>query len=258
MEHLIFDVTGSYDANVMKGFLGEATRIDLTDAEGVNLYCDDAARERLAGVIAEHERSGIRLLDSGNTHYLSALLAEGTSEDFALVLFDHHTDCKAAMFDMLSCGSWVRNLQKENPRCKQTILIGPPESAFRELEAFLAEREEALPEGTVCITEEDLLERGAEAVAEAAAQIRYPIYLSVDKDILTTDTVRTNWDQGKISLSLLLECLRALECGFRDKTFPRRLLALDICGLLPVREGAGPYEEEGYETDRSIAELFLH
>ncbi len=80
----------------------------------------------------------------------------------------------------------------------------------------------------------------------------------MDKDILTTDTVRTNWDQGKISLSLLLECLRALECGFRDKTFPRRLLALDICGLLPVREGAGPYEEEGYETDRSIAELFLH
>ena len=219
MEHLIFDLTGSYDADVMKRFLGEGTdRIDLQDAPGTNLYCDDAARERLSKLIAARDPYGIRFLDSGNTHYLSALLAERVAEDFCLVLFDHHTDCKAAMFDMLSCGSWVRTVQKENPHCRQTILIGPPKSAFRELEEFLGERGETLPEGTACITEEDLLAKGADAVAEAAAQIRYPIYLSVDKDILSAGTVRTNWDQGQISFPLLLQCLQALSCGFPAET----------------------------------------
>lgn len=52
----------------------------------------------------------IRLLDSGNYHYMSKLLLGLEKEDLFLAVFDHHTDMQPpALLPVLSCGSWIRD-----------------------------------------------------------------------------------------------------------------------------------------------------
>ena len=51
----------------------------------------------------------------------------------------------------------------------------------------------------------------------------FPLYLSIDLDVLSEDYIRTNWDQGKYSISQLVESLELLWKS-------NRILGIDLCG----------------------------
>ena len=51
----------------------------------------------------------------------------------------------------------------------------------------------------------------------------FPVYLSVDKDILSKEELDTNWDQGNVRVDELLSLAKDCLAG-------RKVLAVDLCG----------------------------
>ena len=277
MQHLIFDFTNTYPEDLQSALPG-AVRIDMTDLSGTDMYCDDAAQEEILRRISPYGIRGIHLLDSGNYHYMTALLARQIAQPYRLVFFDHHTDCKSAMFDLLSCGSWAKVLLDTDPNLRKMILVGPPRRSMEELgdavRSYLDP--DASPRKLFFLPEEDLQERGTEALKEilreAAGQnpdLPLPVYLSIDKDILSETELPTNWDQGQISMELLEECLqivtgdlaspseegKASDAGKGAGEKPL-LLGADICGLLPLKDsGALACDPREMDTNLRLIRL---
>ena len=71
---------------------------------------------------------------------------------------------------------------------------------------------------------------------EKALNSEVPLYISIDKDVLDTEELLTNWDQGTMQLTTLLDTLKRL-CG------GKKVLGVDICGLMPMsaEEGGAAY-----------------
>ena len=154
----------------------EAISLNLRDIEGTVCYCDqDAAREieaRLPEVLPK-----IRLIDSGDYHYMTYLLAMREKEPFSLLLLDNHPDNQEPEFGgVLSCGGWVKTLQERCPMLEEVMTIGP-------------ERKE-LPEGWA---------KGKR------------VYVSLDKDIMSKEYARTDWSQGEFTWNDVERVLRAVD-----------------------------------------------
>lgn len=55
----------------------------------------------------------------------------------------------------------------------------------------------------------------------------HPVYLSIDKDVLASSQVLTNWDQGHLTLKTLNRLLRILASS-------NQIIGADICGECPA------------------------
>ena len=201
---LVCDFSGVYAAEdflpVLKG--GEAAVLDFTSVEGCCCYCDEAASAFITASLPD-TLPRLRFLDSGDYHYMSHLLALREKEPFHLVLLDHHPDNQAPAFGgVLSCGSWVRALQEENPLVKSVLTVGPEGCP------------EDLPQGW-------LQERRGER-----------LYVSLDKDIMDKPWARTDWTQGTHTLEQVKDILGRLLGGGMEVT------AVDVCGELSIPKGA--------------------
>lgn len=245
--------------------------VDCSDISGTDMYLDDEAhkeiKERLKGAAkayaveasAADDKSsvkpyeGIHLIDSGNYHHMSRVFTEDIDELYELVFFDNHTDMKPAMFDMLSCGSWAKEVLEKDDKLVRTVTIGPPQKSVDELDEEIRNNKklviisrEAL-EVTGAVS--DLRTHGYTAATDESGK-KLPVYISVDKDVLSTHEVMTNWDQGEMSLETLLNMIREI-CT------DRKVLGADICGLLPASSGEAESlkaSEAGKITDLKIIE----
>ncbi len=100
--------------------------LDFTTLSGTTGFCDDAAADEIRRLIADFPARGIHFLDSGNFHYLTRFWCEKISEDFALVVYDHHVDLRKPVFPgLMSCGSWIRDVLLRNSHCRAVLIIGP-------------------------------------------------------------------------------------------------------------------------------------
>ena len=252
----IFNFTGVYDRMYGGGAENPASSllphcdtewVNLKDLRGTDGYLDEFAadeiRKRIREIRAESWGAGNdssvtergvsfpkRLIDNGNHHYMSALLMEDITEDFVLLLLDHHPDMQPpAIGNLLSCGGWVYDSLMSNERLKGVVIAGADEGLYREAAESL---ENALPVGDpgeltdriFHIPEGDLSSEAVEkALLEAAGGRELPVYISVDKDILNIEEIRTTWDQGDLKLSYMEDILSRITDSFR-------VLAMDICG----------------------------
>ena len=188
------DFSGQY-----KGCDGEY--VDCRSMQGTNCYCDDIAKEELRQKIASFGPEGVHFFDSGNYHYVSLFWLEKLEEDFALVLFDHHPDMQPPSFgDITSCGGWVKEALEHLPHLKRVYMVGVDETLLEELEPLPSQVVRGLPQD--------------EAL---------PIYISLDKDVLSCEYARTDWSQGSMTLVELEEHLRGLLADYR-------IIGVDICG----------------------------
>jgi arginase family enzyme len=76
------------------------------------------------------------------------------------------------------------------------------------------------------VTQEELDDgSGAAKIKEVFASHAgtFPVYLSVDKDILSKEELDTNWDQGNVRVDELLSLAKDCLAG-------RKVLAVDLCG----------------------------
>ena len=176
--------------------------IDCRDVDSTRCYLDDEAKKVLTDRISELSAEGLHFIDSGNYHYLSLLWLTKITENFNLVLFDHHPDNQPPSFGQItSCGGWVLEATETLPHLKNVYTYGIGEEI----------PVEQLPN--------DL-----------------PLYISIDKDALSTDFAITDWDQGDMTLSQLLEMLSVL---FEK----HQVIGVDICG------DSGEYAESGAEIN---------
>lgn len=213
---VIMDFSGVYKEEAF--YEGKDVRwMDFTKTTGVNCYCTEEAGEEIKARIKEFDCSGIHFLDSGNYHYLSKFWTEKIEEPFSLVVFDHHTDMQEASFwGLLSCGSWVRECILSNKYIKEVCVIGPPSKAFLECEKELLEK-------VIPINREDMKQDKSQWHEFLKRNKDIPVYLSLDKDILSLEEARTNWDQGDVSFEEIKEWLYELfsQCF---------VLGADVCG----------------------------
>jgi len=221
MKPFCFSLSGIYES---EGYGWEqAGKIwDLRELRGTDGYLDPETEQFLEAELGRKKETKelprIRLLDSGNYHYMSKLLLGLEKEDLFLAVFDHHTDMQPpALLPVLSCGSWIRDAAGAYQNIKGICVIGPPEALVRETEAM---------EHVWFVTQEELDDgSGAAKIKEVFASHAgtFPVYLSVDKDILSKEELDTNWDQGNVRVDELLSLAKDCLAG-------RKVLAVDLCG----------------------------
>ena len=217
---LVLSFSGTYSAQGWVPWLeaqgADVVLADASEIEGTCCYCDREAQGKLDALLAG-ELPRLRWVDSGDYHYMSYLLAMREKEPFHLLLMDHHPDDQPPLFgeEVLSCGSWVKELRERCPQLRSVLSIGP---------------EENREEGTGRAEAEAPAEERLSAWLEARKGER--VYVSLDKDILDRRWARTDWSQGTYSLERVKGLLRrVLESGVVPA-------AVDICGELAPGKGA--------------------
>ena len=251
------DFTGVYadgrcaDEKRRAGRKGREIYCSCRDISGTNCYCDEDAARELCARMSGYPAEGLHFIDSGNYHYVSRLWLSFIEEPCQLLVFDNHTDMQPPAFGgLLSCGGWIADAAGSLSQLERVLLAGPDEEAF----------EAAEPESRA---KARLLSR--EKLSEARREGRlpglfrewcsqhltgHPLYLSIDKDVLSPDFARTGWSQGDLRLTELLAMLEILEEQMADKRL--RLLGVDICGACDPDDAEGMRINE--EADRLLGD----
>lgn len=212
---VIMDLSGVYK---MESFYRHAyfDWIDCTALDGTQGYCDNHALTVLRHKIAPYAPDGIHFIDSGNYHYISKLWTDKITEPFALLLFDHHTDMQPSLFGkLLSCGSWVKDALDTNPYLKKVVIIGAADKLLEQIDPVYADR--------VISYKESELHDDTRWRHFALQHVPYPVYISIDKDVLTTEEAVSDWDNGSMTLAQLTVLLHRI-------VYNRRVIGVDICG----------------------------
>jgi len=175
---------------------------------GVRGYMDDKARKYLLEEIKERSNlSSIHLLDSGNYHHLSRVYLDLIKEPYNLVVYDNHTDMQFSAFgNILSCGSWIADAYESLDYLKKIIIIGASSKYIDD-----------------CAFNKDERVIFADSINEVSLGNELPIYISVDKDVISEDEFISDWDQGIMPISTLIKELKCLRDSFR-------IVGVDICG----------------------------
>lgn len=243
---LILDFTHSYPQDWIR-IHTEMTYMDCTDLGGTDMYCSPESVTELEKRIGEYPLKGIHFIDSGNYHYMTRLFTKRIRCPYNLVVFDNHTDCKPSMIpELLSCGAWAKQVLEEDENLQRLILIGPPQAAVDDIET---EHREKL----VTVSREGL---DSDFMLEwSDILMSYPLYFSIDKDVLGKEYAMTNWDQGGMSLDMLKELLRFFfEAAGNDGS---KILGIDICGELPEKEASYTEAAQAQEVNRRTNEELI-
>lgn len=184
--------------------------LDLRRVEQTHCYCSSEASTALREALAGFGPCGVHHIDSGDYHYVTLFFLEQIKEDFCLVLIDNHPDDQGCAFDgdLLSCGSWVAKARESVANMKSDVRVFGAEDVFTKV-----------PEGL-------------------------PVYLSIDLDALRAEDFRTDWDQGGMSVSILMEILNTLH--------GHRIIGVDICGGITLEKGGTSAELERNKRVREM------
>ena len=254
MKNIILDLSGACIEEELDRHLADAETVGLSSLKGTNCYCDEAAAAAIRTAVAGLPVSALHWIDTGDYHYLTRFwlekaASENGDDPFALVLFDHHPDMQEPAFgQVLSCGGWARDAFQGIPNLTQVLLVGiNPDLELEILDLVF--------DGVLAVTSEDLRHTGdglSQDVAEMFSLLepRIPIYISIDRDVLTTEYARTNWDQGCMTLM-------QLESAVLMATRGHRLLGADICGGLNRAKGASDSDLAlNLKTAKALEKLF--
>ena len=208
---------------------------------GCSLRTYDALRQHLLPLLP-HD-AGPVLTGSGDFHHASLLLIERLADRGPLdvVVFDNHPDNMRYPWG-IHCGSWVSHVARL-PFVRHVQVMGITSNDVS-LSHALENRLMPLWRGRVSywclgrstswarwsglkgvIRSFDAAERMLDAFALQQASSRSPVYLSIDKDVLSTRVARTNWDQGVLVEEDLCHAIAAVGS---------RLVGCDITGDLSV------------------------
>ncbi|MCI5901137.1 MAG: arginase family protein [Blautia sp.] len=223
--------------------------IDLKNLSGTNCYCDEMAGDKIREAVENLPLRGIHFLDSGNYHYVSRFWMEKIQKPYQLLVFDNHTDLQPPAFGgLLSCGGWIADSLETLPELKRVILIGPDEEAWQHTEEKYRER--------ICFLSREKLQtarqngRMGEVLKALETDFEMPVYLSVDKDVLSREELRTNWSQGDMTLEELLDLIRELAVLWKENG--TELLGADICGECDFQESG---TEENDQANQKLLSM---
>jgi len=185
----LMKMTDAYEHQSFYNSIENLNIMDFKDLEGTRCYLDDDAKAKILQQMDIASINGIHFIDSGNYHYLSLLWLSKIETDFNLILFDHHPDNQPPSFgDITSCGGWVLEASETLPHMKNVYTFGVGD----------------VPDISTIPTD-------------------MPIYVSIDKDVLSTDHAITDWDQGDMTLDEMKDYISQILSN-------RQIIGVDICG----------------------------
>jgi hypothetical protein len=156
---------------------------------------------------------------SGDFHHVTLALLQRIGEPFNLLVLDKHPDWMRGI-PFLHCGTWLRHALRL-PHLRRAFLCGGEtdfDNAYRWLAPWgeiAAGRVVIFPArrrftggGWPGIRVHPLMAEGMSPVEILGASLapyldelrRYPLYVSVDKDVLTAQDAAVNWDAGLLRL----------------------------------------------------------
>ena len=222
---------------------GKASWLDLSGISGTDCYCDDEAvaaiRKKIAnaGITNAH---GIHYIDNGNYHYMSKFWTDRIAEPFTLVVFDHHPDMQEPRFgDILSCGGWVKKVLDENKFIDNVVIIGVADNLVKEIGAEIASHPAGARNDNVLFVCESEIANHTSHIPHFTSPL--PLYISIDKDVLSPAYAATNWDQGSLDVVTLKKIIAGLAAS-------NRIIGVDICGER-ARDFAGDEHHSVQEAD---------
>ena len=210
--------------------LDGASVVPLRDLEeDVRFGCRVATlrqvRDRLpAG--APGDDAAVTFLGSGDFHHVSYLLVQALQtlrSPVRVVVFDNHPDNARYPFG-IHCGSWISHVARL-PFVSRVDVAGICSADVEGFHAF-ENHVGLLRSGRVnywCVRRNlrllnalgartcrsfDSTDSMLDALLKDA--IADPVYLSIDKDVLSGEVVQTNWDQGAMRLEELSSAIRTL------------------------------------------------
>lgn len=196
--------------------------IDFSDLQGCFGYCSFDSLRKIENRLKMRKHKRITLIGNGNYHYVTYLLLSEIRQPFSLILFDHHTDlAQNSDIPLISCGSWVSTALKTLPLLDRVVIIGAELTNYSE--------DFNIPNNVTVISEQEISHFSTKDIVREVCSVlpNQPIYISIDKDVLDRENAVTNWDQGSMTLSQLLNLIRQLK-----RTHP--LAGVDVCGELPL------------------------
>jgi arginase family enzyme len=213
--------------------------LNCSHLNGADCYCNQETSKKIKSIIAPYSAEGIHFIDNGNYHYITKFWIEKLNQPFSLVLFDHHTDMQPSRIPgLLSCGDWVKDAIDENSKLRKVIIIGTPQGTEEKIpntyrkRVYLFSREKIRE----IITEQGQL------------VIKGPVYISIDKDVLSTAFVNTNWDQGTLTLQELQQSLFSIMTQ-------NHVIGIDICGEYKIVQNLFQDQKSAYINN--IANKFI-
>lgn len=212
---VIMNFSGVYD---MEGLPHNSRYkwLDCRHLSGTDCYCDEEGKNALVKLIGECPAGGVHFIDSGNYHYLTKFWTDRITRPFSLVVFDHHPDMQPSLFDhILSCGSWVKDVLDSNTNCRNVVIVGASDELIRAVPHGYEEKVHFYSDNDLN-KEESWRRFSREFVAD-------PVYISIDKDVLSPEYAVTNWDQGTMDLKELEKLLYIIL-----RNHP--VLGIDVCG----------------------------
>lgn len=237
---VIMNFTGVYETESFFKDI-DADWIDCKNISGTFGYCDADAANTIKRKIEKYTPHGIHFIDSGNFHYVSKFWTDKIKTPFSLCVFDHHTDMQPSLFDnILSCGNWIKSALDTNPNLKKVAIIGADDKLLENIDSKYKKR-------LLLYSQSELTHK--ESWSKFAFEnINEPIYLSIDKDVLDTNSARTDWDQGNLSLNDL-ELLLHIIIEKED------IIGADICGEYTDMQSIIPNNEHQNINNKSNKEL---
>lgn len=255
--HLQFlDLDGSLDSQ--QGTLravapwDSVSSIDLRDiAPRLRLWSRDRTIRLARTRIAAQAPKGptLHLIGSGDFHHLAAVLMEKAREPVTVIHIDNHPDW-VRLAPRWHCGSWV-NRALRLPQVQRVITLGPcsddlvrpdlkggnlPALASGKLVLFPWDHVpsrvwQRVPDGPGRrwqdghIHWQNIAGSGVENTLDAIIPLisTDAVWISIDKDVLDEREALTNWDQGRMPLSALLQIVAAIGAQ-------KRIAGADICG----------------------------
>lgn len=225
----VHNITGIYEK---QDFYLPYERIMLNDTslEGVRGYMSDETRVHILNEIKSNI-NGIHFLDSGNFHHISRLYLEFIKEtSFNLIVYDNHTDMQLSTFgNILSCGSWIADAYLTLKNINEIYIIGANHSYIKD-----------------CDFKSDKNIHFLKSIKDADLTA-LPVYISVDKDVLSTSEFNADWDQGSMSLKTLLNELEKIKMN-------HTVIGVDVCGE-PLPENVSDIKNSN-KINREILNIF--
>ncbi|QOV19886.1 arginase family protein [Blautia liquoris] len=244
-ENLVFNFRHSYSEKLKEE--KDLTWVECSDIQECVRYCSARAKKQLKKKIDQFDISGIHFIDSGDYHYMTKFITDRITEPFSLVLIDHHTDMqKPIVKGFTSCGNWAWGVLEENLHLVQLILIGQDQRFIDELDLSNADNKEKV----LVISEEQLGHGNAKDIF-AGIQKGIPLYLSIDKDVLSKKEALTNWDQGNMSVSYLKQLIRFF-------FFKWDVIGIDLGGEVPNAFIKAEFDKERRINGRLNQELYSY
>lgn len=195
---------------------------DLQEMQGVSCYFDENNRKKIKDIFSNLNFPCINLIDNGNYHYMSYFSLSNIKENFKLVLFDNHPDIQPAMFDILSCGSWVHKSIFEYTNLVEIDFLGVDPDLMKD-------NKDALDKYLVNLHFDEKKRKYYYRKKNYIPNNKLPIYISIDKDVLSTEYAVTNWNQGIMRLEELSSIIKNI-------IFDNQILGVDICGESDMNE----------------------